>query len=108
MTRSRSPCYFEDYFRGEGKLNKVNEFKLLGVTFGKDLTFDSHTDSISKKVSKLSGFIIRCTKNMSPNTLLNLYKALIVPHIIYFAWVWALGFLIKEITWIGWKRCRGK
>ena len=89
MTRSRSPCYFEDYFMGESKLEEVNEFKLLGVTFGKDLTFDSHIDSISKKVSKLSGFIIRCTKNMSPNTLLNLYKALILPHIIYCACVWA-------------------
>ena len=89
MTRSRSPCYFEGYFMGESKLEEVNEFKLLGVTFGKDLTFDSHIDSISKKVSKLSGFIIRCTKNMSPNTLLNLYKALILPHIIYCACVWA-------------------
>ena len=89
MTRSRSPCYFEDYFMGESKLEEVNEFKLLGVTFGKDLTFDSHIDSISKKVSKWSGFIIRCTKNMSLNTLLNLYKALILPHIIYCACVWA-------------------
>ena len=71
MTRSKSPCYLDDYFMGESKLEEVNEFKLLGVTFGKDLTFDSHIDSISKKVSKLSGFIIRCTKNMSPNTLLN-------------------------------------
>ena len=89
MTRSKSPCYLDDYFMGESKLEEVNEFKLLGVTFGKDLTFDSHIDSISKKVSKLSGFIIRCTKNMSPNTLLNLYKALILPHIIYCACVWA-------------------
>ena len=89
MTRSRSPCFFEDYFMGDSKLEEVNEFKLLGVTFGKDLNFDSHIDSISKKVSKLSGFIIRCTKNMSPNTLLNLYKALILPHIIYCACVWA-------------------
>ena len=79
----------DDYFMGESKLEEVNKFKLLGVTFGKDLTFDSHIDSISKKVSKLSGFIIRCTKNMSPNTLLNLYKALILPHIIYCACVWA-------------------
>ena len=55
----------------------------------KDLTFDSHIDSISNNVSKSSGFIIRCTKNMSPNTMLNLYKALILPHIIYCACVWA-------------------
>ena len=66
-----SPCYFLDYFKGESrpKLEEVNEFKLLGITFGKDFTFDSHIDSISKKVSKLSGFIIRFTKNMSPNTV---------------------------------------
>ena len=43
MTRSRSPCYFEDYFMGKNKLDEVNDFKLLGFTFGKDqVTFDFH------------------------------------------------------------------
>ena len=90
---------------GESKLEEVNEFQLLGVTLGKDLTFDSHIDSISKKVSKLSGFIIRCTKSMSPNTLLNLYKVLILPHIIYCACVWA-PYQRNHLD--SWKRCRRK
>ena len=72
-----------------GTLVEVDEFKLLGVTFSKDLSFGSHIDAFSNKVSKLSGFITRCTRDMSSYTLLNLYKALILPHIIYCACVWA-------------------
>ena len=89
MTRSKSPKHCDSYIMGENKLDEVDEFKLLGVTFNKDLSFDSHIDNISRKVSKLSGFIIRCTKNMTSYALLNLYKALILPHIVYCACVWA-------------------
>ena len=89
MTRSKSPNHCHSYTMGESKLDEVDEFKLLGVTFSKDLSFDSHIDIISRKVSKLSGFIIRCTKNMNSFALLNLYKALILPHIVYCACVWA-------------------
>ena len=89
MTRSKSPNHCHSYLMGENKLEEVEEFKLLGVTFNKDLTFDSHIDNVSRKVSKLSGFIIRCTRNMTSYSLLNLYKALILPHIIYCACVWA-------------------
>ena len=89
MTRSKSPKYCHSYTMGESILDEVDEFKLLGVTFNKDLSFDCHIDNVSRKVSKLSGFIIRCTKNMTSYALLNLYKALILPHIIYCASVWA-------------------
>ena len=89
MTRSKSPNYCDTYIMGGSTLAEVNEFKLLGVTFSKDLSFDSHIDTISRKVSKLSGFIIRCTRNMSSYALLNLYKALILPHITYCACVWS-------------------
>ena len=74
---------------GDITLDEVDDFKLLGVTFSKDLSFDTHIDKISSKLSKLSGFIIRCTRNMSYSALLNLYKALILPHIVYCACVWA-------------------
>ena len=33
---------FAVYFMGNGKLNEVNDFKLPGVTFSRDLLFDSH------------------------------------------------------------------
>ena len=51
-TRSKSPNY--RYIMGDGTLVEVDEFKLLGVTFSKDLSFDSHIGAVSDKVSKLS------------------------------------------------------
>ena len=74
---------------GDGALFEVDEFKLLGVTFSKDLSFDSYVEAIPNKVSKLSCFITRCTRGMSSYALLNLYKTFILPHIIYCACVWA-------------------
>ena len=59
------------------------------MTFSKDLSFDSHVGTISDKISKLSGYIIRCTKKMSSAALLNLYKSPILPHLVYCVCVWA-------------------
>ena len=70
MTRSKSPNYCDTYIIGDGTLVEVDEFKLLGVTFSKDLSFDSHIDAISNKVSKLSRFITRCTRGISSYALL--------------------------------------
>ena len=58
MTRSKSPNFNSPYFMGTEKLEEVNNLKLLGVTFSKDLSFDSHVGIISDKISKLSGYII--------------------------------------------------
>ena len=95
MTRSKSPNFCSPYFMGTVRLEEVDNFKLLGVTFSKDLSFDSQVGTVSDKISKLSGFIIRCTKNMSSAALLNLYKSLILPHLVS-----AFGLLFKEIILI--------
>ena len=89
MTRSKSPNFCSPYFMGTVRLEEVDNFKLLGVTFSKDLSFDSQVGTVSDKISKLSGFIIRCTKNMSSAALLNLYKSLILPHLVYCVCIWA-------------------
>ena len=89
VTRSKSPNFCSPYFMGTEKLEEVDNFKLLGVTFSKDLSFDSHVGTISDKISKLSRYIIRCTKNMSSAALLNLYKSLILPHLVYCVCIWA-------------------
>ena len=80
-------------------LKRLMSSSYLELTFGKDLTFDSHIDSISKKVSKLSGFIIRCTL---------CWISIKRSYCLILSIVHVFGLLIKEITWIGWKRCRGK
>ena len=43
---------------GDGKLDEVDDLKLLGVTFSKDLSFDSQVGLVSDRISKLSGFIM--------------------------------------------------
>ena len=83
MTRSISPNFCRSYFMSDGKLDEVDDLNLLGVTFSKDLSFDSQVGLVSDRISKLSGLIIRCTRNMTSTALLNLYKALILPHVVY-------------------------
>ena len=89
MTRCKSPKFCSSYTMGSDELKEVDEFKLLGVTFSKDLSFDSHIGNVANKISKLSGFIVRCTRNMTSDALLNLYKSLILPHIVYCVCVWS-------------------
>ena len=49
MTRSISPNFCRSYLLGDGKLVEVDEFKLLGVTFSKDLSFDSQVGLVSDR-----------------------------------------------------------
>ena len=106
MTRSISPNFCRSYSMGDGKLDEADDLKLLGVTFSKDLSFDSQVGLVSDRVSKLSGFIIRCTRNITSTALLNLYKALILPHVACIAF--AFGLRINTIILIGWRGFRGK
>ena len=77
-------------------INVVNDFKLLGVVFSSSLSFSSHVDVVCKKISRLTGFAIRISRNMHYSALLHLFKALILPHLTYCAVVWnpcQVGFL---------------
>ena len=46
MTHSKSPNHCDPYIIGD-RLNEVNNLKSHGVTFSKDLSFESHIDAIS-------------------------------------------------------------
>ena len=105
MTRSISPNFCRSYFMGDGKLDEVDDLKLLGVTFSKNLSFVSQVGLVSDRISKLSGFIIRCTRNMTSTALLNLYKVLILPHVMYCI---VFGLPINIIILIGCRGFRGK
>ena len=58
--------------------------ELFGVTIDKDLKFKQHVSSICKKVNNQFGVMtrFRCLL-MSTETMLRLYKALILPHFYY-------------------------
>lgn len=74
----------------------VSTFKLLGVILSSSLSVTSHVDKVCKKVSRLTGFVIRISRHMHYSALLHLFKALILPHLTYCAVVWnpcQVGFL---------------
>ena len=61
----------------------TKSFKLLGVLLDEYLTFDSHIDMLSSKISK-SLYIINRVKNLLPKkVLLSLYFALVHSHLSY-------------------------
>ena len=69
-------------------IEKVDEFKYLGVTFDSKLTWSTHVNNVCKNVSKRIG-VIRRVKYFLPNkTTMRLSNALIMPQFDYGSLVW--------------------
>ena len=62
--------------------------EVFGVTIDKDLTFKQHVSSICKKVNNQFSIMTRFGKLISTETMLRLYKALILLHFCYCSMVW--------------------
>jgi len=76
------------YKMNDFALQKVEQFKDLGVSFDPYLLFDRH---ISEKVSKafmMLGIINRNFAGATEKCLLNLYKTMVRPHLEYANRVW--------------------
>ena len=68
----------------------VSSFKYLGVIISSNLSWSLHIQSVSSKVRKLTGMIYRnFYKSSSPQILLKLYNALVLPHFNYCSSVWS-------------------
>ena len=65
------------------KIEKEKQGKDLGITFDKDLTFDSHISNITKKANQMLGIIKRTFTFMNKDIFLKLYKALVRSHLEY-------------------------
>lgn len=64
-------------------------FKYLGVLISSNLSWSPHINWICSKIRKLSAFISHTFYwHVSPNTLLKLYKSLLLPHLCYSCSVW--------------------
>lgn len=82
--------YLYTYKINDIPLNRVDEVKDLGVTFQRNLKFNSHYNNINKKAFKMLGFLFRQTKDFTnPNTLKILYYAYVRSHLEYCSSVWS-------------------
>jgi hypothetical protein len=66
----------------------VREFNFLGIVIDENLNWKSHVNKISTKISKIVGLLTKLKHFLPERILLNIYNALIVPHLNYGALLW--------------------
>ncbi|MES9884550.1 MAG: reverse transcriptase family protein [Sedimenticola sp.] len=71
-------------------IQEVNEEKDLGVVMDKNLKFVAHIQTVVKKANRMLGVIKRTFKYIDKEVFLNLYKALVRPHLEYASNVWSV------------------
>lgn len=69
-------------------LEQVKSTKFLGVHIEQNLDWSEHIKHVTDKLAQVSGVIFRCQHILSRESLLNLYKTLALPHILYCNVVW--------------------
>ena len=70
------------------KIDQVTRFNFLGLHLNSQLTWHTHIDEISKKISRVTGIIYKMQNILPSKILLSLYNTLILPHINYCILSW--------------------
>ena len=71
-------------------LEQKDYARYLGVLIDKYLTWKYHISHIASKISKTIGIIARLRHFVPTNTLLNIYRSLIQPHLLYGINAWEM------------------
>lgn len=71
------------------KITQVNTTKFLGLLIDHNLSWTSHTQHVSKIVSKYNGIIRKVRPFLPSNLLTTLYNSLVLPYLSYGTVVWA-------------------
>ena len=69
-------------------LEMKNYVKYLGILIDKNLLWKIHIDNVATKLSKTVGLITKLRHLVPQHTLLNIYRALILPYLSYGLIVW--------------------
>ena len=70
-------------------LPENKHFRLLGLTFSDDFTWNTYIESIAKSAARKVGSLFRSRNFLSPDSILYLYKATIRPCMEYCCHIWA-------------------
>ena len=78
-------------------IQSVNDFNFLGLHINSKLSWDTHTNVISKRMSRAVGIIKKLQFVFPKTILLTIYNALILPHINYCLLSWGTASAVKTI-----------
>ena len=73
-----------------------NYVKYSGILIDKNLSWKIHIDNVATKLSKTVGLIAKLRHFVPQHTLLNIYRALILPYVSL--WFDSLGKLVVKNT----------
>ena len=72
----------------DSSIDQVSTFNFLGLHINSQLTWQTHIDEISKKISRVIGLIYKLQYILPQKILLSLYNTLILPQINYCILLW--------------------
>ena len=79
---------------GDEIVKQVSETKLLGITIDNKLSWDTHINKLSKKISCATGILSRIKDNIPSELHKNLYHTLFESHIAY--GITAMGWCLRQ------------
>ena len=69
-------------------IEQLKSIKLFGVFLDSELNFNEHISSVCRKASQQIGVLRRLRKIIPTHAKLQLYKAVILPHLTYCSTIW--------------------
>ena len=88
VSRKRCPSAPVSLMLSGTEMEKVDCFKYLGLLLSSDMSFGKHIESICSKARKIIGLLYRRFNRANSDTLLQLYLAMVRPHLEYASPVW--------------------
>ena len=88
VTRLKNPIETK-YFLHDTMLDSVSSAKYLGVTISDDLSWNTHTDNITKSANQTLGFLKRNIQVHNKDLKSVAYKTLVRPQLEYASTVWS-------------------
>jgi hypothetical protein len=92
---NRTSLNFPDIKLNNNKIERVSEFKFLGIYIDDKLSWNNHVNYIGKKLSKVIGILKRMKSVLPQAILVQLYNSLFLSQIMYSISVW--GFKSRKL-----------
>lgn len=86
--RGKKPPTIKNIVCDNFKINRVKEFKYLGIWLDEHMTFSVHCNHLIKKLSQRLGYLSRLKRLIPPSKLPDIVKAIAISNVEYGIQIW--------------------